>query len=109
MTTDTNAQAGVGRFPPTSSRAELAALFGVSVRTISNLVGRGIVVSAGKRSEYETVTSLHNYLEDLRETASGRLHDADLGAERLRILVVERKLAEAKLAAEESKLVTVDE
>lgn len=95
-------QGGGQWIPARCTAADLSALFGVSSRTVRELAYDGkIVKSEGGRS-YETLPSIHGYIEHLRAAAAGRstegtsLADERVLTERLRQQVLEMDLAERR-------------
>lgn len=101
--------AGGEWIPATCSRADLSILFGVSIRTIDNLIATRVVVPAEQRGTYQTLPSVVAYLEDLRNKAAGRSKDTLLAEERAKQAAVEREMSEIKLAQIKGEVLTLDE
>lgn len=97
--------------PETCSKADLALLFGVSIRTISDLDQRGIITRADKRGRFVTMPSITAYVGSLRRTAAGRTEDTKsaLTDERLATERVARQIQEMKLAEMRGEILTLDE
>lgn len=101
--------AGGEWIPATCSRADLSILFGVSIRTIDNLIATGIIVPAEQRGMYQTLPSVVAYLEDLRNKAAGRSKDTALAEERAKTASIERQIAEIKLSQLRGAVLPLDE
>lgn len=101
--------AGGEWIPATCSRADLSILFGVSIRTIDNLIATGVVVPAEQRGMYQTLPTINAYLGDLRNKAAGRSKDTALAEERARQAAVDREISEIKLAQIKGEVLTLDE
>ncbi|MCB1471014.1 MAG: hypothetical protein KDK08_28500 [Rhizobiaceae bacterium] len=65
---------------PVCSAAEIAALTGLSLRSVSDWAQRGVLVRAGAKGQYLTVPSLLNYIGQLRENKAGRANPTKAGA-----------------------------
>ncbi|HTM76109.1 MAG TPA: hypothetical protein VL133_00560 [Devosia sp.] len=108
--------AGGEWIPATCSRADLSILFGVSIRTVDNLIATGIVVPAEQRGMYQTLPSVVAYLGDLRNKAAGRSADAKLTEKRGRLLdeqilaaTIKRQTEETTLAQLKGSMLTIGE
>lgn len=101
--------AGGEWIPATCSRADLSILFGISIRTVDNLIARGTIVPAEQRGMYQTLPSIVGYLEDLRNKAAGRSSDTALADERAKTAAVEREMAEIKLAQIKGEVLSLEE
>ncbi|MDO6964004.1 hypothetical protein [Rhizobium alvei] len=97
--------------PDYCSKADLAVLFGVSIRTISDLDQRGLISRAEKRGLYLTKPSIEAYIGSLRKTAAGRTEEtkSKLTDERLATERVTRQISEMKLAELRGETLTLDE
>jgi len=97
--------------PETCSKADLAFLFGVSIRTVSELDQRGVIVRADKRGQFVTMPSVTAYIGSLRKTAAGRTEETKsaLTDERLATERVTRQIQEMKLAEMRGEILTLDE
>lgn len=97
--------------PETCSKADLAVLFGVSIRTISDLDQRAIITRGPKRGQFVTRPSIDAYVGSLRKTAAGRSEETKsaLTDERLATERVTRQIQEMKLAEMRSEVLTLDE
>lgn len=101
--------AGGEWIPATCSRSDLSILFGVSIRTIDNLIATGVVVPAEQRGMYQTLPTINAYLGDLRNKAAGRSKDTLLADERAKIAVIEREMGEIKLSQVKGEVLSLDE
>lgn len=101
--------AGGDWIPATCSRADLSILFGVSIRTIDNLIASGVVQPAEQRGMYQTLPTITAYLEDLRNKAAGRSKDSALAEERAKQAAIEREISEIKLAQMKGEVLTLGE
>lgn len=101
--------AGGEWIPATCSRADLSILFGVSIRTVDNLIATKVIVPAEQRGMYQTLPSVVAYLEDLRNKAAGRSKDTMLAEERAKQAAVEREMSEIKLAQIKGEVLSLDE
>lgn len=92
---------------------QLAQLLGVTVRTVTDLAGRGIVVRAdGATNRYLLAQSLPRYCAHLRDLATGRGGEAAVvsaTAQRARLAKAQADLAETKNAAMRGELVDAAE
>ena len=97
--------------PETCSKADLALLFGVSIRTVSELDQRGVITRAAKRGQFVTMPSVNAYIGSLRKTAAGRTEETKsaLTDERLATERVTRQIQEMKLAEMRGEILTLDE
>jgi phage terminase Nu1 subunit (DNA packaging protein) len=91
------------------SAAEIAALTGLSLRSVSDWAQRGVLVRAGT-GQYMTVPSLLNYIGQLRENKAGRASPkrGELSEKELNQQVV-RQINEVKLAQLRGDVLTLDE
>lgn len=97
--------------PETCSKADLAFLFGVSIRTVSELDQRGVITRAAKRGQFVTMPSVNAYIGSLRKTAAGRTEEtrSALTDERLATERVTRQIQEMRLAEMRGEILTLDE
>lgn len=71
-------------WPQTASTASLAALLGVTTRTVTELAQKGVISRAG-RGVFPVAESVRGYVAHLREQAAGRTDSTSLTAERTRL------------------------
>lgn len=95
----------------TCTKAELSILLGISTRALSDLDARGVLVRAAKLGTFQTLPSIHAYINRLVAMASGRSGEAQTPAqkERTRREQVERELAELKLAEMKGEVIPLHE
>lgn len=84
--------------PITCTKADLAILLNISMRALSDLDKRGLLVRGAKNGTYQTVPSMHMYIDRMRATAAGRLKEqaSPAAEERFKREQLERKTAELK-------------
>ena len=82
--------------PDVCTRADLAVLFGVSTRTVTDLISRGIVARAEQHNMYLTQPSITAYLEDLRSKAAGRSGDSQLAEKRAKMLDSQQEIVDLR-------------
>jgi phage terminase Nu1 subunit (DNA packaging protein) len=97
--------------PEACSKADLAVVFGVSIRTVSELDQRGVLTRSDKRGQFVTRPSIDAYITTLRRTAAGRTEEtkSKLTDERLATERVSRQIQEMKLAEMRGEILTLDE
>jgi len=94
----------------TCSEAEMAALLGISPRAVREWANKGILNKVGK-GRYETVSSLHAYIQSLRETAAGHATTSGrtLADEKAELTRIERQTKELRLAQLKGDVLTLEE
>jgi phage terminase Nu1 subunit (DNA packaging protein) len=95
--------------PATCSKADVAALLGVSLRAAGDLAATGVLVQAEQRGFYQVLPSIHAYHDRLRASAAGRGSSTALADERLRNESVQREMNELKLAEIKGEILTLSE
>ncbi|ESW92926.1 hypothetical protein NKL07_21875 [Mesorhizobium sp. C280B] len=97
--------------PPTCSKADLANLVGVSIRSITDWDQKGVFRRAVGRGRYETVASVNGYIAALREQAAGRASATgqSLTDERAQTEKVIRQIKERELAKMTGESMTLSE
>lgn len=97
--------------PETCTKADLAVVFGVSIRTISELDQRGVLTRAGKRGQFIAQPSIDACITSLRKTAAGRTEEtkSNLTDERLATERVARQIQEMKLSEMRGEILTLEE
>lgn len=97
--------------PPTCSKADLANLVGVSIRSITDWDQKGVFTRAVGRGRYETVKSVNGYIAALREQAAGRASATGLQLTDERALTeqVVRQIKQRELAKLMGETMTVPE
>lgn len=95
----------------TISIAEMSNLINLNPRNVRDLAARGILVPAGKAGRYETVASLHNYIQDLRDKAAGRATKSgiNLSDERALLAREQRIEQERKNRVASGEIITLSE
>ena len=94
----------------TASGSEMAALFGISTRTVTDLAASGIFVRVG-RGRYDVQASVRNSYHHLREVAAGRGEKATdpLHEQKVRLAKLQADRAEREAEVEAGNLITADE
>lgn len=97
--------------PETCTKADLSVILGISLRSLTDLDTKGILVRAPKRNLYLTKPSMDAYLGRLRQTAAGRSEEVrnPLADERLANEKLVRQMNEIKLAQVKGEVLTLDE
>lgn len=97
--------------PSVCTKADLAVVLNISMRALSDLDARGLLVTASKKGTYQTIPTLHGYIDRLRLTASGRVKEMQSPAaeERNKRERIERETAEYKLKQLRGEMLSVDE
>lgn len=95
--------------PSTCTRSQFGALVGLSERSISELVGKSIVV-LGSDKRVKTKESLLSYIKHLREQAAGRdAEGLNLATERALLARTQREEQEMKNAKLRGETMTLQE
>lgn len=97
--------------PAVCTKGDLASLFGVSLRTMSDLDQRGILVKGAGRGQYLAMPSIDAYVSLLRKTAAGRTEEtmSKLNERRLANESVSLQISEYKLAELKGEMLSVEE
>lgn len=105
------ASVGGAWIPETCSKADLAKLLGISIRSIRDQEVTGILVPAASRGRYETLPSIQNYLSRLREQAAGRATNGgkNLADERAEETRIDKEIKALKLAQLKGEVLSLDE
>lgn len=95
----------------TCTKADISRLTGVSIRALTDLDARGILVRGPRNGSYRTIPSLHSYISGLRETAAGRSKELQnpLNDERLLSERADREMKELRLAQLKGEVLTFQE
>jgi phage terminase Nu1 subunit (DNA packaging protein) len=95
--------------PATMTKAQFAALCGISVRVVADLAGRGTLVYAGR--SLRMPDSLHRYLDSLRKSAMGRQGSdgSDLVNEKAKLTRIQSETAEIQLRKARGELLDLPE
>lgn len=83
--------------PATCSAHDLVLIFGISRRAVADLVASGVVVSAAQRGRYQTIPSIHGYMEKLRKSAAGRGDGETAAEQNAKLRSIDIEMAQAKL------------
>jgi phage terminase Nu1 subunit (DNA packaging protein) len=97
--------------PEMCTKTDLSVLLNLSVRALSDLDAKGVLMKAPKNGTYFTRQSVANYIEKIRAAAAGReegqrnpLNDERVASER-----INRQISEVKLAQMRGEMLTLDE
>lgn len=97
--------------PEVCTKADLSILLDVSVRSLSDLDKRGVLVKAPITGAYLTLPTVYAYMKRLRDAAAGRGESAEtpLHVERLAREKIGRRREEIELAQIEGEILTLAE
>lgn len=97
--------------PNTCSKADLAQIFDISTRAVTDWDSRGVLVRARAKGRYMTLPSVHAYIAALRTQASGRASSTgkSLSDERAETEKVQREIAQINLAKLKGEILTLEE
>ena len=93
------------------TKADLSVLMGISMRTLTDMNARGLLVRAPKTGLYLTVPTLEACWAHYRGVAADRSREMNspLAIERVKTLTVERQILEIALDKLKSEILTLDE
>lgn len=97
--------------PEFCTKADLSIVFDLSIRALSDLDKRGVLVKGPVPGTFLLLPSLHNYARRLRDAAAGRGESAEtpLHVERLARERIGRRREEIELAQIEGEILTLQE
>ena len=97
--------------PETCTKAELSILLGLSIRTLTDLAAKGVLVPGTKKGTFNTKASVQAYVGNLREVAASRSEQqqSPLNSERLLTEKVIRQIKEIELAERRGEMLSLDE
>lgn len=102
---------GAAWVPATCSRGDLSVILDVSVRTVGTYAQKGLLVEAAGRGRYQTLPSIKNVINSLRESATNKASSTGLSLQDERALTekVEREIKALKLAELRGEVLTLAE
>ncbi len=102
---------GAAWVPATCSRGDLSVILDVSVRTIGTYAQKGWLVEAPGRGRYQTLPSIKNVINSLRESATNKASSTGVSLQDERAMTerVEREIKALKLAELRGEVLTLSE
>lgn len=93
------------------TKADLSLLMGISMRALSDMDARGLLVRGSKQGTFRTIPSLNARFKYLQEAAAGRAADLvnPLAEEKIAAERVNRQIQEIKLAQLKGDVMTLQE